>query len=914
MARNNSIFCVAVLIACISVQFLREDCARAEVPEVITAKCIDCHGEFEQEANLRLDSNLAALTGGDSGEPAIVPGESEKSYVIARVLHKNADQRMPPDSPPLNAEEVKQIRQWINESENWSAARKQLADKKVEHWSFQPVEKPLPPGDEPNPIDAFINAKLAVAGITPSTLAEKRVLVRRAYLVVLGLPPTPEQVDAFVNDDRENAWPLLVEELLASPHYGERMATPWLDLVRFGETNGYETNRERPHAWRYRDWVIDAFNNDKPYDAFIREQLAGDALGADVATSFLVAGPVDIVKGQDPKLSLMQRQDELADIVHTTGATFLGLTVGCARCHNHKFDPISQTDYYSLQAVFAGVKHADKALPFTKGEKLRLAEIDAAIASLETSLAKYLPPEDARLRPPVNARLNTEEFNETQARFVRFTIEATNQGEPCIDELEIFSGDANVALAEAGARATSGGDFVHPLHKLSHINDGQFGNARSWIAKQSTGGWVQIELPETTKINRIVWARDRQGKYNDRLATKYQIESSTDGAGWKLLASSADRSPFSNQAEPSKPPIDFESLSAAEAETASAGLQQWNELLEQRKKFANSKMAYAGSFSQPGATHRLYRGEPGMPREQVAPAAIASIAKLQLAFDSPEQQRRLAIADWIADKNNPLTARVMANRIWQFHFGSGIVATPSDFGANGTPPSHPQLLDWLAAELIENGWSLKHIHRQILLSQTWRRASFPDQQAMKIDAGSRLLWRFPPRRLSAEAVRDSTLAVAGTLRPSRGGPGFSAFEVSLENVRHYFPKKSYGPEDWRRMVYMTRVRQERDAVFGVFDCPDFNQVVPKRTRSTTPLQALNLLNSRFMQQQAELFAKRLHKERPADAARVKLAYELCFGRTPSPDEQSAALAFIESTSWKQFTRALLNSNEFVFIP
>lgn len=885
-----------------------------EAPAVVRNKCIDCHGADAQEAGLRLDTTLGALIGGDSGEPAIVPGEPKKSYVIARVLHQNAAKRMPPDSDPLSAGEIKQLEDWINKTANWAAAKKSIGQRKSTHWSFQPVAKPTPPGDEPGAIDAFVNAKLRAKGIEPSAQAERRTLVRRAYLVLHGLPPTPEQVEAFVNDERENAWSLLVEELLASPHYGEAMATPWLDLVRFGETNGFETNRERPSAWRYRDWVIAAFNADKPYDQFVREQIAGDALGADVATSFLVAGPVDIVKGQDPKLRLMQRQDELADIVHTTGATFLGLTVGCARCHNHKFDPITQTDYYALQAVFAGVKHADRSLPLSTAEKQKIAAIDQQIAGLKNELARYISNDEKGLRPAVNAKLNTETFTKTEARFVRFTIHATNQGEPCIDEIEIFAGDKNVALASQGAKATSGGDFVHQLHRLSQINDGQVGNAKSWIAKQRTGGWVQIELPEPTPIFKIVWARDREGKYSDRLATDYKIEASTDGEKWKLLATSADRQSFSLTNKPPQPTYDFSKLPSGEAASAKHQLQQLTAYQQQRTALASAKSAYAGTFNQPGPTHRLYRGEPGIPREQVAPAAIASLANVQLPTDSPEQKRRLAIADWITDKSNPLTARVMVNRMWQFHFGVGIVATPSDFGANGTPPSHPELLDWLAAEFMENQWSIKHIHRLILNSQTWRRRSFPLPKAMKIDADSRFLWRFPPRRLSAEAVRDSTLAIAGTLQPTIGGPGFSAFEVSLENVRHYFPKKTFGPEDWRRMIYMTRVRQERDAVFGVFDCPDFNQVVPKRNRSTTPLQALNLFNSEFMQQQADQFAQRLQTERTTDTARVIRAYELCYGRQPTKGELQSALQFMKATSWKQFTRALLNSNEFVFIP
>jgi hypothetical protein len=325
-------------------------------------------------------------------------------------------------------------------------------------------------------------------------------------------------------------------------------------------------------------------------------------------------------------------------------------------------------------------------------------------------------------------------------------------------------------------------------------------------------------------------------------------------------------------------------------------------------------MVYAGTFSQPGPTYRLYRGEPGSPREQVTPAAIRSLTDLALPADAPEHQRRLALANWIVDTNNPLTARVMVNRLWQFQFGTGIVDTPSDFGANGSPPTHPELLDWLAVEFMESGWSIKHMQRLILTSDAWTQDSRPRPEALRVDAGSRWLWRFPPRRLEAEGIRDSMLSVSGTLDLRMGGAGFSAFEIEPENVRHYFPKTSYGPDDWRRMIYMTKVRQERDSVFGLFDCPDGSQVVPVRSRSTTPLQALNLLNSPFVMQQAGFFARRLEREAETTEERIRLAYQLCFGRLPDPDETGHAAEFIAATDLKQFTRAMLNANEFLFIP
>ncbi|QDS86774.1 Planctomycete cytochrome C [Rosistilla ulvae] len=885
-----------------------------QILPILQEHCIDCHGPDAAESDLRLDSLLTALRGGDSGEAAIVPGDSKRSDLIHRLTSDDAAHQMPPDGDRLPPAQVELFKAWIDDAELWQPAKAELAKQTIDHWSFQPLQRPTVPNgsdSQAHAVDASLDAKLSAAGLSQSPTAPRRRLVRRAYQVLHGLPPTPQQVDAFVGDTRDNAWELLVEELLASPRYGEAMATQWLDLVRFGETHGFETNRERPNAWYYRDWVVDAFNADQPYDDFVRQQIAGDALGADVATGFLVGGPYDLVKGADPLLRLTQRQDELADIVNTTGTAFLGLSLGCARCHNHKFDPVSQTDYYAMQAVFSGVNHAERALPLRDDARKQLEEIDRQIADARQHLSPFVAKDVSR--PAVDAKGNVEQLEPVDARFVRFTILATNQSQPCIDELEIFSGDQNVALASGGAIATSNGDFVHPLHKLEHINDGRFGNARSWIAAKASGGWVQIELPKTQSIDRIQWARDSEGRYRDRLATEYRIEISIDGDAWTEVANGADRLPHGDS---SATPIryDFAHATEAEAEMGRQQLQRLEELNSLRESLLKTPTVYAGTFSQPAPTHRLNRGEIGSPREQVAPAAIRSLTDLSLASDTPEQQRRVAIANWIASADNPLTARVFVNRIWQFHFGTGIVDTPSDFGGNGTPPTHPELLDWLAAELIDSGWSTKHIHRLILTSKAWQQDSLPRDQGLAVDASSRLLWRFPPRRLSAEAIRDSILSVTGKLDLKQGGPGFSAFEIEPENVRHYFPKKDFGPADWRRMVYMTRVRQERDAVFGVFDCPDFNQVVPQRNRSTTPLQALNLLNSRFVLQQADFLVQRLESEASDPAAKVALAYQLCFSRLPDAEESTAALAFVQQNDWQQFARAILNANEFVFVP
>ena len=780
------------------------------------------------------------------------------------------------------------------------------------HWAFKPVKKPLIIGDS-KPIDAFVEKKLRINGLSHSQGADRLTLMRRLYLVMHGLPPTPEEVDEFIMDSAPDAFARLIEKVLASQRYGERWASHWLDLVRFGETTGFETNRERPNAWHYRDWVIDSLNFDKPYNQFIREQLAGDALGESIGTAFLVAGPNDIVKGQDPKLGQMQRMNELDDMINATGTTFLGLTTGCARCHDHKFDPISQKDYYSMQAIFAGVSHGDRPLEPSEIIKQEIEQSKAEIARLKVSLSKFIPKSLPVLREPVNIRFNVENFPTTKAKFVRFTIDSTNSSQPCIDELEIFSGKDNVALASAGTIATSSGDFVHPFHKLDHINDGLYGNTKSWIAAGTTG-WVQLEFPKVKNIDRIEWARDREGQFNDRLAVKYRIEVALDSSNWIQIASSSDRKPF-QKSNTEKLQYEFSKFPQNEAKQGRKMLVRLEELEKHLANLKNQNKVYAGIFTQPKATYLLYRGDPDAKRDQVGPDAISAFTSLNLSRSEPEQRRRLALADWIASPDNTLTARVLVNRLWQFHFGNGIVGTPSDFGMNGMTPTHPQLLDWLAAEFMENNWSIKHIHRLILNSKTWQQSSRPKVDAMKIDSASQLLWRFPTRRLAAESIRDSVVMMSGLLNLKSGGPGFNGFEVQMENVRHFFPKKSYGFSDWRRMIYMTKVRQEQESVFGVFDCPDASQSVPKRSRSTTPLQALNLLNSSFLMQQADLFSDRLKKDAGTNTVdQVNRAFSLCFNRFPSPAEARDASLFIQSEGLSQFARALLNTNEFVFIP
>lgn len=789
------------------------------------------------------------------------------------------------------------------------------------HWSLQQVQRPPVPNLQPgarNPIDAFVDAALAGRNLERSPQADPATLFRRLHFLLTGLPPTPEDMNRFLNEPRYDAW---VQRLLDSPAYGERWARHWLDVVRFAETHGFEMNQPRESAWRYRDYVIHAFNSDKPYDQFVREQIAGDvyaargARDADDATGFLVAGPWDQVKSPDPVLTANQRADELHDMVSTAGSAFLGLTVGCARCHDHKFDPIPQVDYFAIKAVFEGVEHGERdrtgsasqserdAIAKWRGE---ISRIDAALEELEP-LAQ--PGSTNATRAAVNPRRNVERFTPLRAKRVRFTVLKTSDAEPCIDELEIFTpAGTNIALANCLTKTTASGTYPNSaIHRLEHINDGQYGNARSWISNERGRGWVELEFPEAVTISKVIWARDREEKFKDRLPVEYSIEVAAENSDdYRVVASSDDRARGSS----------------ASIETAAMRELQIKRraLLVEISRVEKSLRIYAGKFKDtPGPTHRLHRGDPMLQREVVPPDGLSALPVVfrerpQHTELTEDQARRVAFAEWVSDPANPLTARVMVNRIWQYHFGVGLVSTPSDFGKNGARPSHPELLDWLASEFMESGWSVKYLQRLIVSSATFRQSSAARIAGLDADAQNRSLWRFPPRRLEAEAIRDAILSVSGRLNRRIGGPGFSFFEANDNYVRVYQPRDEWNAETFRRMIYGTVVRQRPDGVFGVFDCPDAGQIAPKRTSSTTPLQALNLLNSSFVMQQSRFLAERLEREcGMRNDAQVERAFALALQRAPTEMELNAARELIEAEGLALFCRALLNANEFVYV-
>lgn len=795
-----------------------------------------------------------------------------------------------------------------------------------DHWSFKPIANPTLPSASNhswprNPIDQFILARLDQEHLKSASEADRATWLRRVTLDLTGLPPQPSDIASFLTDQSDGAYERAVDRLLASPRYGERWAQHWLDVVRYADTHGFEVNTERPNAWPFRDYVIRAFNSDTPYDRFIREQIVGDALGEDAATGFLVTASV-LLPGQigaDEPSKRLARQDALDDIVVNVGQTVLGLSIGCGRCHDHKFDPISQKDYYSMQAFFAGVEYLDRDLhtpeaKIARAEKKKLTdemkEIDAALAHFEP-----LYKSGAR-RVAVNSRVNVDRFVPRMAKRVRFTIKATNILEPCIDELEVYdTAGHNIALASNGTVPVASGSLINAnRHDPSFVNDGKYGNSHSWLSNKPGGGWIELQFPKPYMIERVVWGRDREGKLTDRLSIRYEIEAADEHGELEVISDSSDREPYHENRRLEERQFTTDGLSESEKLQAAPLIKRRKAIQARLNAVAEQLQVFAGQFRKPDDIHVLRRGDPEQPKDGVTPAVPIALGSMSLAADAPEQDRRRAVAEWLVQPANPLTARVMVNRIWQGHFGLGLVSTPNDFGHNGVKPSHPELLDWLASRFIESGWSIKQMHRLIVLSATYRQASTIEPAAMEKDADDRLLWRFPSRRLDAEEIRDEMLYVSGRLDLTMYGRGYNLFN-QRGGLSGYTPIESFTPAGLRRMIYAHKVRRERDAVFGAFDCPDGGQSMSRRRESTTPIQALNLFNSQFTIEAADAMAQRIVKETHAsESEQIKRVYECALGRPPSSSELAEVEPIVREHGLATLCRAIFNSNEFLFLP
>ena len=935
-----------------------------DIRPLLHARCTGCHGAEQQKSGLRLDRRDVAIRSG-----AIVPGNAMGSELIRRVTSRNAAEQMPPTGDRLTPRQVALLQSWIDGGANWpnEAATNLTPDKlrradKDTWWSLQPLASTEPPLEAGipavwahSPIDRFVYSGLAAKGLTPNPPADRRTLIRRLYYDLTGLPPSSEEVESFVSDSDPLAWEHLVDRLLASPHYGEHWGRHWLDVVRFGESKGFEQNHILNTLWPYRDYVIRSFNEDKPYDRFVMEQLAGDIVGAghpeiEVATSFLVCGPYDSVGNKDEVQQKVIRANTLDDVITATSNAFLGLTVNCARCHHHKFDPIPTEDYYRLRAAFDGVTHGERVMATPVEKQLhsrifdplekRRKKLTTQIQLLEKQISKraldLADREGVWTMPKVTRHYNEHRFEPVMARQLRFRIRATSDrpkaGENArIDEFEVWtagSSSRNIALAALGTRVSGstmrraedvvgGGTYGVEL-----VTDGRFGE-RWFVGSPSE---LTLTFPEPVLIERVVFSQDRtlepwaEASHLGAYVTEYEIEVTSDGQTWHLVANSLGREPASDVQKAER----FAARVTTRGEaTRLARLRLARQSVEQKlSAIPPLPRHWAGMFAQPKESTYVHRGGDPMRRGgDVPPRSLAVLDGVlpgyELPLNAPEAERRVALARWITDSRNPLTSRVIVNRLWHYHFGTGIVDTPGDFGYLGGKPTHPELLDWLAERLKHHGWRLKPLQRELLLSQTWQQSSDHRVAAARIDGATRLLWRYPPRRLDAEEIRDTMLKVSGSLDLKLGGPGFRLYRYLEDNVATYVPLDRHGPETWRRAVYHQNARASLIDGLTDFDLPDNASPAPARVRTISPLQSLTQFNHRLTLDLAGEMVQRIGREVPGyetdSSAGIRRAFALAFQRQPTSREVAGATQLIAAHGWRAFTRALLNSNELIFL-
>lgn len=988
---------LTLLLTCLpSGAFGADEALFQRVSPIIRERCLSCHNSTKKRGGLDLSNDRGLRKGSDSGP---VLGESdEKKSLLLRVI-SGPDASMPKTGPKLTGQEVEFIRRWIANGARWPntvVLKESARPASGDWWSLQPLKRPrVPEPKDPvgvrTPIDSFVRDMLEKKGLVPSREADRATLLRRMTFDMHGLPPTPEEIAAFVNDTRSDAVERVVDRLLASPRYGERWGRHWLDVVHYGDTHGYDKDKRRDFAWRYRDYVIHAFNADKPYERFIKEQLAGDIICPDdpdgvAATGFIAAGPWDFVGHVELREGTVDKEKtrllDRDDMVTTTGTTFLSLTVGCARCHDHKFDPITQRDYYRLQAVFAGVDRGDRSRPFEAAELARKHRLDAEnqhlqkqAAELRARVAALTSPElekmnhelrDAKsqldalprgptassptngyhsaimssanavkwvqvdlgtsravdeiwlipARPtdfpdtpgfgfPIRFRVETSDNSDFRSPHLLAEYTAADYPNPGDEPVRIRADGASARFVRVTAtrlwRRT--GDYVFALAELQVVSQGvnvacgkpvtalDSIEAGRWSVRNLVDGFTSRgQLPDAGDVKAIAAYRARL----DLLGRVRHIEKEQKEKADALIDSDLRGALRSNE----------DRIKAVAAETTAIA--------------ARAKV-YAVRSIRPRPIHVLYRGDVEQPRELVdagAPACARSLdTDFKLSDPDNEGARRIALANWIADTENPLTWRSIVNRVWHYHFGRGLVDTPSDFGRNGSQPTHPELLDWLACEFRDHGGSFKHLHRLILTSAVYRQASASEPAAAKIDADNRYLWRMNRTRLDAEAIRDTVLSVSGRLDLATGGPGFELFRFKDDHspiYDHSALEKIHDPATYRRTVYRFTVRSVPNPLLDTLDCADPNINTPVRNTTLTALQALALLNDPFLVRQAEYFAARVHDAGDLPA-QIERAYRLALGRSPTLDERTALTEYAAKHGMANACRVLFNLNEFVFI-
>jgi hypothetical protein len=967
---------------------------RRDVAPIFEKRCLSCHNGAEKKGKLSLQTEKEALAGGENGA-AIEPGKPEGSLLLDYISGDKPE--MPKKGPPLKKEEVALIRDWIAAGAKWPADLA-LLDRAVADsnwWSLQPLVRPplpkLTAEDEKRvrtPIDTFILTKLREKHLAPSTEADNRALLRRVYFDLIGLPPTPEETAAFLNDKDPRAYEKLVDKLLDSPQYGERWARHWLDVVHYADTHGYDKDKLRPNAWPYRDYVIRSLNQDKPYGQFIREQLAGDVLypgTADgiAALGFIAAGPWDFVGHAEVPESkidgMAARNLDRDDMVTATMNAFCSTTVQCARCHNHKFDPVTMEDYYSLQAVFAAVDRADKAYDTDPSVGKKRAELVAKLADLrnqeqvvdakvreaggaelaavEKRLAELSKAALVGEKPEFGYHSNIEprqdvvkwvqvdlgkstpieriiyvgchdDFNKIGAGFgfpVRFKIEVSDDEMfaagvvGLVDQTQADFANPGVAPQSAAVPKGTSARYVRiTATKLApRMNDFIFSLAELMVLTPS-GENLAAGKPVTSLDSieaPVRWTRKN-------LVDGYYYGVSSVPAG-ELLKLTEKRQAILKMALSPELITELGAITKANKETE----QGLGSLPPQQLVYAGTVHTGNGTFVGTGASggkpreiHLLLRGDIKRPDKLVGPGTIPIISGVDSRFSLPpdhkEGDRRAALANWIASEKNPLTWRSIVNRVWQYHFGRGLVDSPGDFGRMGQLPTHPELLDWLAVEFRDGGQSLKKLHRLIVLSSTYRQSSAHNEVAAKIDAGNQFLWRANRRRLDAESLRDATLAVAGQLDPKMGGPGYWDFVLEKPEHSPHYEYDKQNPDDprtHRRSIYRFIVRSAPDPFMECLDCADPSQLVDKRNETMNALSALALLNNKFMLRMSEHFAARASAAGKTPADQITAAFRLALSREPTAEELRELTAYGEKHGMANVCRVILNLNEFLFV-
>ena len=965
-----------------------------QIAPLLERRCLSCHNSVDRRGQFSLQTQHEALQSGH-----VVPGQPADSQLLTVITSQNGKApEMPGSGPPLTPAEVQLLQQWIQQGAPWPADR-QLQEPVVSDfswWSFQPLAEPAVPqfADAAaaawirTPVDAFVLQSLRQAGLDPSPAASRRTLIRRLSFDLLGLPPQPAEIEAFVNDPDPQAWEKLVDRYLATPQYGEHWARHWLDVVRYADTCGYDKDKLRPNAWPYRDYVISALNADKPWDRFVQEQIAGDILypgtsDGILGLGFIAAGPWDFIGHVEVPESKIDgkvaRNIDRDDMVVGTLNAFCSLTIQCARCHNHKFDPFTQQHYYGLQSVFAAVDRAERPYdtdPQVEQKRTQLqndrlqaqqqrdqimAEIRTAggqqLTDLEQQVATLKPKTVVADKKPEYGYHSNIETQNSAEKWVQIDLGSARPVQtvvlhPCHDE---FGG--------------IGSDFGFPVRfKVDVALQPAQNAAIEWttILDQTTADFpnpgllsVSATADRSVQLIRVTAVRlaPRSADYIFALAELEALQADGTNVATGAVVTSLDsieapvRWGRNNLVDGHWPAAADPTAERQLADASKALNTLMSSLLTTQRQQALDRLAatitaadaelrglpvgrmvYAaathfgtqGNFiatqGKPREIRLLHRGNETQPRELVQPGTVPLSSTDNHVFQLPENHtegdRRAALARWIVRPENPLTWRSIVNRVWQYHFGRGLVDSPNDFGRMGQTPSHPELLDWLANRFLQDGQSLKSLHRMLLLSSAWQQSAEQRDAALTVDADNRLLWRMNRRRLTAEELRDAVLSVSGSLDAKMGGPGFYLFALEKTDHSPHYEYHKFDPADpqsHRRSIYRFIVRSQPDPFMTTLDCADSSQSTPRRHETLTPLQALSLLNNRFNLVMSQRFADRLTRDAATDEQRLQLAFQLVSGRAPEAEEVADMLQYASVHGWPALCRLLLNLNEFVFI-